>query len=129
MNKIFENEFTKCLMFLLIPVLIAYLSSFISDKLILPVYSWALMSMGLFENEKGNYTKNRIYWFGKAFASLILLALFSYVWFVLYYLEGSALFLQTITLQDMALQDMALPAAVFVLMYLICAAMKWFKAS
>jgi len=118
MKKIFENDFTKCLMYILIPVLIAYLSGFISDKLILPVYCWALMSMDLFENEKENYIKNRIYWFSKAFSSLFFLVLLSYVWFILHYLEGRTLFLQAI----------AFPASVFALMYLFVAVMKWFDA-
>ncbi len=76
------------------------------------------MSMDFFENEKENYIKNRIYWFSKAFSSLFFLVLFSYVWFILHYLEGSTLFLQAI----------AFPASVFALMYLFVAVMKWFDA-
>ena len=126
MKKIFENEFEKdlmvalfkVLMIVLFPVLIAYLSSFISDKLILPAYCSAFMSLGMFEKDKENYIKNRIFWFGKAVEFCLFIIFFSYAWFILHYLEGSTLFLQAI----------AFPASVFALMYLFVAVMKWFDA-
>ena len=125
MKKIFENEFEKdlmvalfkVLMIVLFPVLIAYLSSFISDKLILPAYCSAFMSLGMFEKDKENYIKNRIFWFGKAVEFCLFIIFFSYAWFVIYYLEGGILFFQVI----------AFPASVVVLMYLIGAVMKWFE--
>lgn len=125
MKKIFENEFEKdlmvalfkVLMIVLFPVLIAYLSSFISDKLILPAYCSAFMSLGMFEKDKENYIKNRIFWFGKAVEFCLFIIFFSYAWFVIYYLEGGILFFQVI----------AFPASVVVLMHLIGAVMKWFE--